>query len=472
MAVELKQTAQDDPQIALEPSNGPLHSKESYRRIGTLFISIYCLVCPLSIALSQISIGLLVSFSAYAWWSSKGEYFIEAFSSSKLGFLFAPIFAWLAISGASSFFGVDTGKSFIEFFNSSVFLLFPFFVYVILSLYNQKEKIEAISKLLILLGFSQLLASLHSFYETGFGTLLSLKTPGPLTESGQLVLVIPCLLGLVFAKNLNQNKESKLSLLGPTAIFLCLLTFSWPENISAAHSGIVQIISGLLVVAIIASLFRSSKSKTPLQILAVLFAALIVNLKRGPWFGVIASALVLGSFLSKKLILASGLVTLAAFFLLSPVRERTLSVIDHYLIGGGRHEMWTIGMEITERFPLGVGLDNADVIQKFDPDLPDTHRHMHNNFLNIAVELGWLGLIIYIWWMFRFIAVGIKNALKSSKITEHDIYLLAFSTAILGWQVAGFAEFNFGDSEIKLLAFLIMGFIMSLYCNDKIISEH
>jgi len=451
----------------LEASLKSFYQEPSYKRTGTFLVLAYCVVCPFSIALSQIVIGLLLAYSIYCLSTANNrEKFFDSRLSSQIlnpiSFLVAPIICWVAVSGSSGFFGLEVIRSFLEFLNATLFLSFPFLIYLTLVQYSQVERLKTITKLLIALAISQAIASLHSIIEASFNTELIIGIPGPLTESGQMVLVIPCLLAVIFVKHSSENSNILASRLNYLALFVSLLIFAWPQSIGFVNTTVIQVISAAIALALITCLIRCPKSFPPLKLLAIICVGLIVNLKRGPWLGVFSTILILGSFLSKKLLLSVSLVFLAAFVFLTPVRERALSVTDHYLIGGGRHEMWTLGLEIMERFPLGVGLDNVDVIQELDPDLPETHRHMHNNFLNIAVELGWLGLLVYLWWMFSFIKVGIANALAKKELSEKDIYLLAFSTALLGWQIAGIAEYNFGDSEIKLLAFMIMGFIMSL----------
>jgi len=116
--------------------------------------------------------------------------------------------------------------------------------------------------------------------------------------------------------------------------------------------------------------------------------------------------------------------------------------------------------------------------------MPDTHRHLHNNGLNIAVETGWLGIFAWAWWMLALVLAGAKHYLSQAKngnfLThifsflrskdyrnrellgcELTTLMLASSAALFGWQLAGLVEFNFGDSEIRLLAYLVIGFLLA-----------
>ena len=86
-----------------------------------------------------------------------------------------------------------------------------------------------------------------------------------------------------------------------------------------------------------------------------------------------------------------------------------------------------------------------------DPPLPITHRHIHNNLINIGVETGFIGLAAYFWFLFVLFKVAKKSYFKTK-----DIVLLCLGMSLAGWQVAGLVEYNFGDSEILFIALLII----------------
>jgi O-antigen ligase len=153
------------------------------------------------------------------------------------------------------------------------------------------------------------------------------------------------------------------------------------------------------------------------------------------------------------------------FSMTSPVYERIASFAEHFFIGGGRFDMWKLGLQLVERFPMGVGFANSSVMREFDPSLPFTHRHMHNNILNIALETGILGALAYIWWFFNFIYKGFRYLsfrAGSYAGSEENLYANLLLISLLGWQVAGLVEYNFGDGEIRLLGFVLSGFLLSI----------
>jgi O-antigen ligase len=139
---------------------------------------------------------------------------------------------------------------------------------------------------------------------------------------------------------------------------------------------------------------------------------------------------------------------------------------EHFFIGGGRFDMWKLGFQIIERFPMGVGFANSSVMRDFDPSLPFTHRHMHNNILNVTLETGLIGAWAFIWWFFNFIYKGFVSLHARygslAKVSDEGFYAFLILVSLIGWQAAGIVEYNFGDGEIRLLAFLLIGFLISL----------
>ncbi|MBP9838648.1 MAG: hypothetical protein KBC84_08030, partial [Proteobacteria bacterium] len=123
------------------------------------------------------------------------------------------------------------------------------------------------------------------------------------------------------------------------------------------------------------------------------------------------------------------------------------------------------GGELIQLYPLGLGYKNAEYMRHLDSTIPETHRHMHNNLLNITVESGWLGLAAYCWWMGVVFTKGFsiwRNFKKSNdNIIKHfSVLALCLSSALVGWQVSGLVEYNFGDGEIRFIAFMYMGLIL------------
>ena len=83
--------------------------------------------------------------------------------------------------------------------------------------------------------------------------------------------------------------------------------------------------------------------------------------------------------------------------------------------------------------------------------------HVHNTPLQILAERGALGFAAWlaIWLGFYWHAVGLLKHLEVGR--THERALVAGSIAsVTGFLVAGLSEYNFGDSEVVMVAWTVM----------------
>ena len=462
----------------------------------------FCVAISLSIALSQV---LVVSLILY-WIAVRIKNFKHKNNSlNLLGdfplFFAVPLATWLATSFVACIVGLSFTQALPELLKTTFYLLYPFCLYDILASpqISSEEAVRRIKSYFHAFFIGMSLAALHSVLSSAAGYLLPPKIPGPVTQSGQMVLLIPLLVAML----LIYVTEARVSLTANTRLierfcvamsiilFFSFLSLAWPQILSSNNVRLVRLVVGTGLIVILASglvwtlilrkngLSYQKQFETSLQLVflslttAIIFAAFILNLKRGPWMGATIALSILGVLISRR-ILYSTAVALVFLVLIPPVRERIVDLSDHFVIHGGRMSMWLLGLELVGRFPLGLGTDNAAFMRELDPTLPLLHRHMHNNFLNIAVETGWIGLAAFIWWMLVSIGIGFRlwislqntSANKESTIPPHQkeiaVLALALSCSLIGWQVSGLVEYNFGDGEIRLIAFMLMGLLLAL----------
>jgi O-antigen ligase len=156
---------------------------------------------------------------------------------------------------------------------------------------------------------------------------------------------------------------------------------------------ILSIIASLSLVAIVVQLTRKASSSPwlvtlPTIQIPLLICALVVNLKRGPWLGVLVGIVVLCALYARRLVvvvLACAAIMAAS---ITPVRERLLASYDHFTISGGRSTIWRIGIELASEYPLGIGYHNSGILREFAPEIPPELKHFHNNLINVAAEMG------------------------------------------------------------------------------------
>lgn len=475
-----------------------LSTPEQYVLYSHWFFLAYCFVASLSIALSQIILIVVLvhwfatliagNLTSHSSPCSMGI-FNQTMWPKKIAI---PILTWIFVSMIAALIGLEFLKSLSELLKTSLYLTLPFALFSSFRWNHQSEgsKLRRIRLYLFALITSLCLAGLHSVFSAAVGSELPPKIPGPVTESGQLVLIIPCLVSLLFLpyerKHEPNTQKTILSVYTLFAVcFVSCLLLVWPQIAFSAEADSLRLatslLSGLTLLGIVGyTLYYTYTHRSQLLVpgqlsyrlflwasAALLFAAVLINLKRGPWCGIIAALVVLGILHSRKLLVATLSASFFFLFCITPIRTRLFSLVDHFMIHGGRKAMWEIGIELIYRFPLGVGPANARYMQTLDPTLPDLHRHMHNNLLNIAVESGLLGLSAYLWWMIVVIGFGFiiwkkLSPPRNQQESEARILALGLSSALLGWQVSGLVEYNFGDGEIRLIAFFFMGLLLVL----------
>ena len=155
---------------------------------------------------------------------------------------------------------------------------------------------------------------------------------------------------------------------------------------------------------------------------------------------------------------------LATLAVPSSLRTRLLSTFDP--ADESRRErlyFWDAGVRMVAGAPL-LGLGPGGVRLHY-PEYkhPDAVKprtgHLHNNLVQIAAERGLLGLAAWLWiWIEFFVeAGGIFRALPPGRDDERALVAGSIA-AVVGFQVAGLFEYNFGDSEVIDLLLVAMAF--------------
>jgi O-antigen ligase len=189
--------------------------------------------------------------------------------------------------------------------------------------------------------------------------------------------------------------------------------------------------------------------------------ALVLTLTRSGWIGLgVAAAVIVLLWKPKVVVLLPVLAALFVFVSPRTVRDRALSIFslkdptNQY-----RFEYARAGSRIIADYPLfGTGPNTVQaVFQNPKYGLSEMARrnvHLHSNIMQIAAERGlpalaaWLALIAW-----AFIALLRRAGPREGPGRPLAAGALA---ALAAFFVAGFFEFNFGDSEISTLLLFIL----------------
>ncbi|MDA1001357.1 MAG: O-antigen ligase family protein [bacterium] len=197
---------------------------------------------------------------------------------------------------------------------------------------------------------------------------------------------------------------------------------------------------------------------------AVMFAALVATLSRNAWIGLFVAAVILIIVQKSRWATGALLAAVVLAVLIGPasVRDRMMSMTNlKSRAVAERVYLWRSGLAmIGDRPLLGFGLDN---IKKNYPRyahpgaLKEKTSHIHNNILQVGAERGLLALAawLWIWWVF-FREAGRRVLLTADARFGRRFLLTGSLIALAGFHAAGMFEYNFGDSEVVMLAYFVM----------------
>jgi O-antigen ligase len=195
-----------------------------------------------------------------------------------------------------------------------------------------------------------------------------------------------------------------------------------------------------------------------------MLAGLIATYTRGAWLGFAGGVLALTPASRRgRVLLVGGLAIVVLALLAGPptLRQRFLSMGDpEEATVKERRFMWESGLAMSRQHPwLGVGPGGVKrEYQRFA--LPEAIKkrtgHVHNTPLQILVERGAIGLAVWLWiWVaFYAKAIAVLRRLAAEAVVTRGLVLGSLA-AITGFLIGGLSEYNFGDSEVAMLAWAL-----------------
>ncbi|HET7875989.1 MAG TPA: O-antigen ligase family protein, partial [Methylomirabilota bacterium] len=122
---------------------------------------------------------------------------------------------------------------------------------------------------------------------------------------------------------------------------------------------------------------------------------------------------------------------------------------------------WRSGVHMWQEHPL-LGVGPGGVKREYvHYALPEAFKkrtgHVHNTPLQILVERGLVGLAAWLWIWIAFYREGLGRLgrLGAERVSERAVVAGSLA-AVTGFLVAGLSEYNFGDSEVVLVAWAVM----------------
>jgi O-antigen ligase/polysaccharide polymerase Wzy-like membrane protein len=217
--------------------------------------------------------------------------------------------------------------------------------------------------------------------------------------------------------------------------------------------------------------------------LAGLGGALLLTVTRASWLAFLLSAFVIvlaGSSRRTAVIVAACAlpVVLAGLFVLQ--RQRNVGFYDQKDQSiTWRETVWREGVELLKSKPrhllVGVGMDSIKNHWR-EWGLFDEGRlpvgHMHSTPLQIAVERGIPALIAWVFFVmvYGLMLLGVARNKELDDWIERGIVLGALG-GLVGFVASGMVHYNFGDSEVVMIFYFIMGLSLAVAKETKALSN-
>jgi O-antigen ligase len=202
--------------------------------------------------------------------------------------------------------------------------------------------------------------------------------------------------------------------------------------------------------------------------------ALLLTVTRASWLAcLVSSLLILLLGVRRRAVIVLGLLAipliLAGLFVLQ--QKRNVGFIDQAdQSTTWRQTVWREGFNLLVSKPrhlvIGIGMDSIKRHWR-DWKMFDGGRiplgHMHSNILQIALERGVPALLLWLAFLFVY-ARTLWRTLRAAgglEWIERGILLGALG-GLAGFFTSGLVHYNWGDSEVVMVLFMIMGLALAV----------
>jgi O-antigen ligase len=163
----------------------------------------------------------------------------------------------------------------------------------------------------------------------------------------------------------------------------------------------------------------------------------------------------------------AALAALAALIIAaSPeLRARAAGTFATTGVNAGRIGIWRANLDIVREHPivgLGFGRYRTAALPYYErhPDA-DRRSHAHSNYLHLAAEAGLAGLAAFALVLATALLRG-WTAVAQAGDDRTWVTAAGAWTGMLGFLVGGVTQYTFGDSEVALTMWVVLGLLMRL----------
>jgi O-antigen ligase len=287
--------------------------------------------------------------------------------------------------------------------------------------------------------------------------LIALIIPWCITSRRQLYGAVALLLALIFERALVGVQQHAIG-----------DTFA---RVNGDFGGINQyamyVMTGVLIAVALVACGRSQWYRLPLAlVLSVPALALLLTQSRGAWLGTSVGLVALGVLLGmRRLAILLGLIVVVAAVVMRAQPNAGTIVIQRVSSQHAqgtivyRQDKLSLGLQVVEHYPFGAGwgADFHSTPGGLAPD--DSFPWYHDDYLQLATEIGILGLAAFAWIWVAILRLGVR-AFRMTRESIHGAVVLGLLVATVGALVqAGTDQFFWeaGNAEpIWIVAGLLL----------------
>lgn len=232
----------------------------------------------------------------------------------------------------------------------------------------------------------------------------------------------------------------------------------------------LQLLASLTIGLFVALPRKRSRNGALLAVAIVGMAvALLLSVTRASWLSLLVSAtLITALSVSRRTLIVLGVcalpVIVAGLFVLQ--QKRNVGFYDQKddsIVW--RQRVWRDGFRLLTSNPrhllVGVGMDSIKAHWR-EWELFDNGRmpmgHMHSDYLQIALERGIPALVVWLILLGTYAGTlwRVRRRIPIENWIERGVVLGALG-GLVGFMLSGLVHYNWGDSEVVMIFYLIMG---------------